>query len=154
MSEFDIMKSALEKTGLYSVEEGGAVYAELMAYAEGLDMYFGALKELLRECFVGTAQGYGLALREKIFNRINLDTSLQGRRNALIKALSVNVWDYTLEGMEKVRDSFNAEGSFETDYNNMKVIFRCTQTLTAAQKTALQNQMKKFMPCWMDFEIP
>lgn len=154
MSEFDIMKSTLEKTGLYSVEEGGAVYAELMAYAEGLDVYFGALEELLRECFVSTAQEYGLALREKIFNRMNLDTSLQGRRNALLKALAVNVWDYTIEGMEKVRDSFNAQGSFETDHNNMKVIFRCTQTITEAQKAALQEQMKNFMPCWMDFEIP
>ena len=40
MSEFDRMSRILSDTGLYSAEQGSVVYAELMAYAEGLDMFF------------------------------------------------------------------------------------------------------------------
>lgn len=152
MSEFQIMKSVLEKTGLYDVSEGTIVYAELMAYAEGLDIYFGELERLKKECFVSSAEGEGLEVREAMIHRMNLDTSVSGRRNAIIKALSICCSDFDLEGMEKVRDSFNAHGSFSFDAANFKVIFTCTDELSSDELDRLEEQMKAFMPCWAGFE--
>ena len=153
LGEFQLMKSVLERTGLYDVSEDTLIYAELMAYAEGLDVYFGELERLKRECFVSTAQGEGLEVREDIIRRMNLDSSLSGRRNAVINAMSVNNNDFDISGMEKVRDSFNAHGSFSFDSANFKVVFNCTDDLSAGQISRLTEQMKPFMPCWAGFEI-
>lgn len=153
LGEFLIMKSVLEKTGLYDVSEGSVIYAELMAYAEGLDIYFNELERLKKECFVLTAEGEGLEVREAMFGRMNLDDSLSGRRNAIIKAMSVCGKDFDLSGMEKVRDSFNAHGTFSFDPVEFKVIFTCTDDLSASQASLLEEQMKVFMPCWAGFEV-
>lgn len=147
------MKNALEKTGLYDVSEGTMIYAELMAYAEGLDIYFGELERLEKECFVSTAEGEGLEVREAMISRMNPDDSLSGRRNSIISAMSIDINDFDTAGMEKVRDSFNVHGSFSFDTSNFKVIFNCTDALSAGQISRLTEQMKAFMPCWAGFEI-
>lgn len=153
MSEFEKMSEILSATGLYDISQGNFVYAELKAYAEGLDMVFDELNEMLRECFAETAESYGLTLREKWIKRFNHDMTLAGRRNAIIKALSVNQGDYTYEGMNKIRDSFNLHGNFHSFTSPLKVTFECTDELTNSQKILISNQMRKFMPCWLDFEF-
>ena len=153
MSEFQKMSGRLSETGLYEVSSNSLIYAELKAYSEGLDMFFNGLDEMLRECFVETAESYGLTMRESWLKRYNPDRTTASRRNAIIKALSVCQTDYTFEGMRKIRDSFNLNGNFYSYTSPLKVTFECTDTLTNSQKTILSNQMKKFMPCWLDFEL-
>ena len=114
MSEFDTMSRILTDTGLYSAEQGSVIYAELMAYAEGLDIYFGEAEELLRECFVSTAESYGLSLREQLFHRINFGITTEARRSRLLAALSVGQHDFNAEGMQKICDAFGIEGSIGT----------------------------------------
>lgn len=153
MSEFQQMKEILSATGLYDVSEGSLIYAELMAYAKGLDLLFDELEEMLRECFVVTAQSYGLTIRENFLKRFHLDNTLEGRRNAIINALSVCQTDYTYAGMRKIRDSFNVHGDFHASVSPLKVTFQCTDKLTSSQKQLLADQMKRFMPCWLPFEL-
>ena len=153
MSEFQKMSDRLSETGLYEVSSNSLIYAELKAYSEGLDMFFNELDEMLRECFVETAESYGLTMRESWLKRYNPDRTTASRRNAIIKALSVCQTDYTFEGMRKIRDSFNLNGNFYSYTSPLKVTFECTDTLTNSQKNILSNQMKKFMPCWLDFEL-
>ena len=153
MSEFQKMRKTLSATGLYDISQGNLIYAELKAYAEGLDMAFDELDEILRECFAETAESYGLTLRENWLKRYNPDRTLESRRNAVIKALSVCQTDYTYSGMRKIRDSFNLHGDFHAYTSPLKVTFECTDTLTNTQKNMLAKQMKRFMPCWLDFEF-
>ena len=153
MSEFQRMSDVLSATGLYDISQNSLVYAELQAYAEGLDMAFDELDEMLKECFAETAESYGLTMRESWLKRYNPDRTLESRRNAIIKALSVCQTDYTFEGMRKIRDSFNLHGNFYSYTSPLKVTFECTDTLTNSQKTILSNQMKRFMPCWLNFEL-
>ena len=153
MSEFQKMREILSATGLYDISQGNIIYAELKAYAEGLDMAFEELDEMLRECFAETAESYGLTLRENWLKRYNPDRTLESRRNAIMKALSVCQTDYTYSGMRKIRDSFNLHGEFHAYTSPLKVEFACTDTLTNSQKNILEKQMKRFMPCWLDFEL-
>ena len=153
MSEFQKMSDILSSTGLYDVSQGNIVYAELQAYAEGLDMAFDELEEMLRECFAETAESYGLTLRENWLKRYNPDRTIETRRNAIMSALSVSQTDYTYSGMRKIRDSFNLHGDFHAYTSPLKVTFECTDTLTNTQKNMLAKQMKRFMPCWLDFEF-
>ena len=80
MGEFQNMVQRIEETGMYEVTQGGELYAELMAYAEGLDMIFGELEETEREAFVSTAIDKGLRMYEDVMDICNIDTSLAGRR--------------------------------------------------------------------------
>lgn len=153
MSELSTMRNKLSQTGLYNISPVSIVNAELMAYAEGLDMIFGELDEMLKECFIATAESYGLTMRESLFRRYSLDRTTDGRRNALINAMSVCQTDYTYEGMRKIRDSFNLHGDFHTYTSPMKVTFECTDTLTSSQKQIISRQMANFMPCWIPFEF-
>ena len=153
MSEFQRMSDILSATGLYNAERNSLLFAELKAYAEGLDMVFDELEEMLRECFVETAESYGLTLRETWLKRYNPDRTLETRRNAIKSALSVSQSDYTYSGMRKIRDSFNLHGDFNAYTSPMKVTFTCTDTLTNTQKNTLEKQMKRFMPCWLEFEF-
>ena len=84
MAEFERMKEILEQTGLYTVGESSLIYAELQAYAAGLDKYFEALDELAREGFAATAQTYGLRYWERIIHRMVPTGVLEKRRKALI----------------------------------------------------------------------
>lgn len=151
MAEFPIMKQILENTGLYTVSEGSLAEAELKAYAAGLDICFDALEELERECFIATAESYGLEYREAMMHRLNLQNTLSARRNALLKAFSITACDYTPEGMEKVRDIFNAHGTFTFDSASHTITFHCTDALTQTEQTFLAEQMGSLMPLWAKF---
>ena len=153
MSEFDTMSRILSDTGLYSIEQGSVIYAELMAYAEGLDIYFGEAEELLRECFVGTAESYGLSLREQLFHRINFGIQTAARRSRLLAALSVGQKDFNTEGMQKICDAFGVSGSFTFDISEMKITFECTNNMTEYQRIRLEDQMRVLMPCWCLFQL-
>lgn len=153
MSEWDIMKQRLEETGVYTVADRHLIGAELAAYAAGLDPLFDALDELKRECFVVTAEGDGLTCRENWVRRMNLQDTLAGRREALIKALSVTAVDYTAEGMEKIRDSFQVHGSFSLDVSDLTLTFHCTDSLTVRQQAELEAQMRPLMPVWCRFVL-
>ncbi len=153
MAEFEIMKHELEETGLYDIVPESIVYAELKAYAEGLDLYFSEAEELIRECFIAAAQSFGLTLREELVQRINLLNTAAGRRAALIKAFSISAEDGTAEGMIRLAESFNAHGSFAYDQAQSKLTFTCTDTVTEGDKALMQAQMAKFAPVWAAFEI-
>lgn len=153
MSEFEIMKKRLEDTGLYDIEPGGIVYAELKAYAAGLDLLFDEAEELIRECFIPTAESYGLELREELLQRVNLLNTLEGRRNALINAFSLSSGDFTAEGMEKVAASFNARGYFSYDMTQHKLTFHCLDSVSAENRLLMKAQMERFIPAWSRLEI-
>ncbi len=153
MSEMAVMKRILEQTGLYDIREGTVIYAEMMAYAAGLDPYFEELERLLGECFVDTAQGIGLTLREAWLGTMNLDQTLTGRRNALRRALSINSREVTSAQLQNVLQLFNVHGTLTYDQTNHKTVLTCTDPLTSAQKQRLQSQLGQLMPCWASFEV-
>ncbi len=153
MSEFDGMKRVLEDAGLYNIVPARIVYAELKAYAEGLDLYFDEAEELIRECFISTAESFGLTLREELVQRLNLLSTLAGRRLALINALSISAKDGTPEGIVKLAESFNVQGSFTYDTAQNKLTFTCSSTVSQDNKSLMQEQMKKFAPAWAVFEV-
>lgn len=152
MTAFESMSEKLSKTGLYSITEGKMIYAELMAYAEGLDIYYNALKELLRECFVSTAQDYGLTMREKYIRKCPADDSTDGRRNSIIAALSVCNRDFTYEGFQRCLKIWGIEGTLKEDFDNKKFTFECTTPVADDKLELIKRQVKVFLPCYFDFE--
>ena len=52
MSRLQALRDALRPLGIYKLEKGTLVYAELAAYAAGLDLLEDGLDELEREAFL------------------------------------------------------------------------------------------------------
>lgn len=153
MTAFESMSEKLSKTGLYSTAEGNLVYAELMAYAEGLDIYYNALDELLRECFVATAEDYGLTMREEFLRKCSVYDSVEGRRKSIIAALSVCNTDYTLEGFQKCLDIFGIDGTLTEDGGNFLFTFDCTTAIPENKLELIKEQLSEFLPPHFDFEF-
>lgn len=153
MDALQSMCEKMNKIGIYSLDEDSFVYQELAAYAEGLNILYDAFDELSRECFVSTAEDYGLTIKEEILNKLNLDNSIEGRRKAILAAISVTNIDNQVSDYEKYSRIFNVSGQFVEDLANNKIVFQCTDSLTAARKSLLEEQMKEYMPCWCYFEV-
>ena len=153
MTAFESMSEKLSKTGLYSTTEGKMVYAELMAYAEGLDIYYNALDELLRECFVSTAQDYGLTMREKYICKTPVDDSIESRRKSIIAALSVRNNDCTYSGFQKCLDIWGIEATLKEDFNNKKFTVECTTPIPDDKFELIEQQIKELFPCYFYFAL-
>lgn len=141
------MSSKLLQTGLYGIEQGGAVDCELKAYAVELDRIYTELDILLREAFVLTAQTYGISEREKFIGKERSDLTLARRRellmlretrasgghgsadlNQLIEALGVT--DYTVTIVQR----------------HCKITITVNDSLTAEQKADFEKGVKSFTP--------
>ncbi len=144
MGEFQNMVQRIEETGMYEVTQGGELYAELMAYAEGLDMIFGELEETEREAFVSTAIDKGLRMYEDVMDICNIDTSLEGRRKSILAALSVSDGDFTLGSLERMLDIYNISGSITESGNTLTLTI--DDDLTAAQRTRIKDHLENLIP--------
>ena len=153
MSEFDVMSERLSETGIYKPDEGTVLYAELMAYAEGLDPVFARLEELLHECFVSTASSYGLSYREDMLRSLNFDQTIEGRRRRLLCALALSCQDFTEESAQKLIGVFNAAGTLSYSSADQTITFNCTSYLSEVWRSRLCSEMKRLMPVWTDLEI-
>lgn len=141
------MSSKLLQTGLYGIEQGGAVDCELKAYAVELDRIYTELDVLMREAFVPTAQTYGISGREKFIGKERSDLTLARRRellmlretrasgghgsadlNQLIEALGVT--DYTVTIVQR----------------HCKITITVNDSLTAEQKADFEKGVKSFTP--------
>ena len=153
MGELEHISNILERTGLYEAREDSLLQAELAAYAEGLELYFGELETMLRECFISTAETYGLTLREQLMRHGGFDSTLEGRRNALLKGASVGSGDFTEAGMTKVLESFGLTGSFTFSPQQPLLTLRTPQTMTTARRDRLLEELRPLMPCWVELAI-
>ena len=84
MSRLQALRDALRPLGIYKLEKGTLVYAELAAYAAGLDLLEDGLDELEREAFLPTAQGEGISRREEIYGKPKTLLPLRERREMLL----------------------------------------------------------------------
>lgn len=146
MTSFESMSEKLAKTGLYNTSAGNLVYAELMSYAEGLDIYYNALDELLRECFVATAETYGLTIREEFIRKCSTDDSIEGRRKSIISALSICNTDYTMSGFKKCLDIFGIEGTLTENITDHVFTFTCTTEIPENKADLIKEQLAAFLP--------
>ena len=101
MSRLQALRDALRPLGIYKLEKGTLVYAELAAYAAGLDLLEDGLDELEREAFLPTAQGEGISRREEIYGKPKTLLPLRERREMLLYRGAINNRNNTREDLER-----------------------------------------------------
>ena len=90
MTAYESIKNKLSATEIYDIKQGGLIDAEIRAYAVALQVVYDKVDVLLRECFVQTAESYGLEQLESMARTYMNGDTLEIRRNKLINRLQIN----------------------------------------------------------------
>lgn len=147
MDSYTSMVKKLTDTKLYSVRTGGRTYAELKAFAAGLDLLFNELGEMLKEYFIDTAQSYGLTERERFTGTVRDDLSIEKRRELLKTREQTNEKFCTPEAFNKILQGYGL-GGFELIENPQK------NALTVKIYDALDEQNKAWVNKMIENDFP
>ena len=151
MSTYEKIKKIYSSIGIYNITEESTISYELRAYSAGLDMLCDALSELERECFIPTAESFGLSKRELAFGAVRTDLTAEKRRDMLIKRSSFGAEDFTLKGMYKALGVLGVEGII-TEYpgvNRVTVEIK-NQGLTKGQRNWIVSQLQMLFPAHLE----
>ena len=80
--------------------------SEMYAYSKGLEIISNRLMNVEKECFVSTAEDYGLTVKERYFDSITRASDVKSRREMLLSLLSVDETDFNLEIRENLDTRF------------------------------------------------
>lgn len=121
-NSLESMLDKLAPIGLYNTGEGSALEKELSVYSAALDEAFSLLDELERECYISTAEDYGLSEREKVSDRERSDLETEVRRDRLMRAES-NVLAYcTPEGFSEFVRMLGAQSFTVTENPSQRTL--------------------------------
>lgn len=153
MSSFESMKTKLESTGIYNVADGTNVKKELLTYAEELDKVFDELSVMERECFIETAQSYGLSERER-FLGVDRSSQTVEKRRELLKATEQLRGDCTVQGFEQVIRGYGIENFklVEHPTGNYLILYVYDE-LTDEQKAVIRSRVNEDFPAHLDVTI-
>jgi hypothetical protein len=94
------MQDMLAPLGVYSLEDNSLVMCELKTYALELERLHEALRTMLHECFISTAQSYGIDKIEELFERFRPDLTLDERRERISRYMTLNNTDSSTGSIE------------------------------------------------------
>ena len=99
MTYYDYLCRLLEPMRVYRTERGTLSGGELYAAGAVLDEADGAMEYAEQEGVLQTAEGEGLARREKLFSRCPVSVSTALRREAIAALARINADSFTLDAI-------------------------------------------------------
>ncbi len=116
MTSLESMIKKLSPLGIYRIENKTNIKNELSAYAYALDIHRKNIDTLIRECFISSAQDYGIEIREKVIGAVKSSYDLSKRREMLTLRKGFNENDFTRDSLAKFIKSFGV-----TEFNISEV---------------------------------
>lgn len=147
MDSFNSLKQKHLQTGLYKIEENNNIFAELKAYAKGLDYLFDIYDEILREMFVDTAESYGLTERERFMGEVNDNFGSNERRYIINTRECANENFCTVSAFEKMLESYGLKNfKMSENFSGQTVTIAIKDNLTVEQKNYVKGMIEKDFP--------
>lgn len=146
MTAYESIKNKLSATGIYTIKQGGLIDAEIKAYAIALQRFYDKLDELLRECFVQTAEGYGLEQLEAMARTYMSGDELESRRNKLINRLQINPSIIGKDALEKQAASLGLECNITENCSESKLNVDVLTEVADDKKEFLKAELLRFAP--------
>lgn len=146
MTAYESIKNKLSATGIYNIKQGGLIDAEIKAYAIALQRVYDKLDELLRECFVQTAEGYGLEQLEAMARTYMSGDELESRRNKLINRLQINPSIIGKDALEKQATSLGLECNITENCSESKLNVDVLTEVADDKKEFLKAELLRFAP--------
>lgn len=144
---YNSMKSKLTATGLYKIEDSSNVSYELKAYAQELDLLFCELDEVLKECFIQTAEDYGLTRIERFTGRDGSGLSPEKRREILMLMQSDSRFGFTPDGFKALIESYSiSDFEFVENPLGFRVTVRIYDSLSDEKKQAVSEMIDAQFP--------
>ena len=104
-------------------------------------------KKKLRECFVQTAESYGVDNIESIYMSPNINVDIVTRRKRILNRLKINDSDYTVEGIKNAIKSFGGENFEISEYpSENKITINVNDSLSDTQREFIKSEIEKIMP--------
>ena len=154
MRALESMIKKLRPLKIYDTSTTSNVYAELAAYAEALDYYRNLLDEALCECFISTAEGFGLEIRERVIGDVRRDCSTEQRRAMLITRASLGEMDYTLAGLDRFMNSFGVQDYTLTESpSTQSVAVTITGDYSSNTESWIINQIELTLPVHLNMYV-
>lgn len=156
MNSLNSMRQKLKPLGFYNLNDTSLISAELSAYAQAINIIETLLDEIEKECFLATAQSYGLSIPEKMLGSEQSDKSYEDRRNSLLYRYSITANDFNKESIEKVLSVAGVNGYIiEVPEQNTMYINCLSLNDEIANKDEIKKQIEEFLPahlnCIFDF---
>lgn len=165
MSVLQQMKDMLSPLGVYSLDENSLVMCELKVYASQLEKLHEKLGTLLKECFITTAQGFGLEKVEELFEQPRPDLTIQERRQKLSRYMTLRNTDFSFDDITAQLKLAGIPDAFNRDIQNETLSFPTLIALDDITEKARQiDIIKDIVPahlgieagikamCWDDLE--
>lgn len=154
MDSYTSMVKKLTDTKLYSVRTGGITYAELKAFAAGLDLLFNELDEMLKEYFIDMAQSYGLTERERFTGAVRDDLSIEKRRELLKIREQTNEEFCTPEGFNKILEGYGL-GNFKITENPSQnaLTVKISDSLSELNKVWVNKMIENDFPAHLEITV-
>lgn len=151
MSSLNSMKQKLRPLGFYDLNDDSLISAELSAYAVVLDEISATLAEIERECFVNTAESYGLGMRERMLGPEQSEKSVEERRNQLLYRSAITANDFTKSSLEKALLAAGLDGSVVEYPAQNSVHINCSGLINSnLDKAAAQKMVEEFLPAHLE----
>ncbi len=148
------MKKKLEPLGVYSLQDGSLVEAELEAFAAELNLLLDAAEELKRELFIRTAEGFGIDLRETAAGPKREYLPLADRRKMLLYRGAVTVNDCRREDIERAMIACGIRSSICEKTGEQSLYFNCIETLnTFSSQEETIAAAEEFLPAHLSAEF-
>lgn len=146
MTAYESIKEKLSATGLYNINRNGLIDAEIKAYDAGLQNLYNGIDELLRECFIQTAEGWGLEQLEAMAKTYMSGDSLEFRREKLMNRLQVNSGSIGKDALEKQAASLGLSCTITENISESKIYLDILTEVADEKKDFLKEELMRFEP--------
>jgi hypothetical protein len=154
LTAFDSIIKKLSPLGIYKLNEGSNVYNEIMAYCTALDAHRENIDKVLRECFISSAEDYGIENREKIIGSPRTDYNLQQRRDMLIGRKASCDNDFTVENFGELLSSIGVyDYKIDESPNTFEIAFDIRGSYNSVDEAWIENQINLMVPSHLDCSV-
>lgn len=153
MDIYSRMMDIICKFKCYS-KDNVILQGELFAFAKGIELIGNRLKNMERECFVSTAEDYGLTTKERYFDSIQRTDNIEDRREMLLSILSVDETDFNLNGMKKFMKQFPVTSNItEFATSNRILITFANNDWIVENFDFVKSCVEDFFPSHLDYQL-
>ncbi len=153
MSVLQQMQDMLSPLGVYSLGDNSLVMCELKVYACELEKLHDKLKTMLRECFIVTAQDYGIEKTEELFQCIRPDLTIDERKERISRYITLNNMDFSYSNIENQLRLAGVSAPFTQDEENERISFPEIKSISDISETArLTNLIEDIVPAHLDID--
>lgn len=153
MNIYNRIMDIICKFKIYS-KDNVNLQGEMYAFSKGLEIVGNRLETMEKECFVSTAEDYGLTVKERYFDSITRADNIKDRREMLLSILSVNETDFNLSGMKKFMGQFpvNSEITEFATTNRILITFDKNDWIVN-NFDFVKSCVEDFFPSHLEFQL-